>query len=309
MPGAEAIHLPLVIQLQLAAMDARATVQSVLLKAKVVAAKLGLKDDELALWIEDELNGYADSPRDLASYRIIPVQPIAHNPYVGEIPVQIGANPDPALYRALHELPMTQSIAEIEELASRPSGNLRADFPPTLASIINEMASATFPLRWKFGPSQLRGILEAVRQRTLTWALELEAGGVVGEGFSFTLQEKAAAVSITNHFNNSNVGNAGAVSDGGVVNSVQHVHSEGLDLASVLELVGQIRANLSALPLSAQDAVKSEVSLIESEAASSNPSDGKIVAALKSIKATCEGAAGNLVASGVVTGIGALFGS
>lgn len=309
MPGAEPAHTPLVIQLQLAAMDAQATVQSVLLKAKVVAAKLGLKDDDLALWIEDELNGYMGSPRDLAPYRTIPVQPIAHNPFVGEIPVQIGAKPDPLLYRALHELPMTQSIAEIEQLAGRPTGNLRADFPPDLASIVNELASASFPLRWKFGPSQLKGILEAVRQRALTWALELEAGGVVGEGFSFTLQEKAAAVSITNHFNNSNVGNAGTVSGGGVVNNVQHVHAEGIDLASVITLIGQVRANLGGLPPSAQAAVEAEVKLIESEAESPTPSNSKIVSGLKSIKATCEGAAGNLVASGIVTGIGALFGA
>jgi len=43
-------------------------------------------------------------------------------------------------------------------------------------------------------------------------ALQLEAGGVVGEGFNFTLIEKTTAMTITNNITNSNVSTLGNVS-------------------------------------------------------------------------------------------------
>jgi len=41
--------------------------------------------------------------------------------------------------------------------------------------------------------SQLRGILDAVRTSVLNWSLKLEADGIVGDGMSFSPDEKKIA--------------------------------------------------------------------------------------------------------------------
>ena len=48
-------------------------------------------------------------------------------------------------------------------------------------------------------------IPEIVKNKVLDWALELEEKGVIGEGVSFSAQEKAAAHTIVFNINNSNI--------------------------------------------------------------------------------------------------------
>lgn len=205
-------------QLQMAAVDNAASVTSLLLKAKLVSSKLGLAGSEMAQWIAHELDGYVGSVAALPSYRVIAAEPLAINPMRGEIPVQLSDDSPDVLRRALFELHFTNSISEIEALIARGNvSNLRVPLDSELQQIVNELTTHKMPLRYRFGPGQLTAVVEAVRSRTLTWALDLEAGGVVGADHQFTLNEKAAAVSITNNFSNNNIGNVGDVKHGGQV--------------------------------------------------------------------------------------------
>ena len=68
--------------------------------------------------------------------------------------------------------------------------------------------------------------------------------------------------------------------------------------------IAQVRASMTALPAEHQKAIAVPLTVLEAEARSGAPSQPKIRSALLTIKSVAEGAAGNLVASG----IGALIG-
>lgn len=65
---------------------------------------------------------------------------------------------------------------------------------------------------------------------------------------------------------------------------------------------------MAALPPEDQRAIAEPLALLEAEAASSAPSQSKIHSALQTIKTVTEGAAGNLVASGIAVQIGQMLG-
>ena len=290
-------------------MDHQGSVTSLLMKAKVVASKLGMSKSELAGWISHELDGYAGSGAEVPHYRILATEPVAQTPYHGEIPVRVGHPADENLLKALFEMPFTNPISEIEALVAKSNVSaLRVPFPPGLRKLIAELSGQNHPLRYRFGPGQLNAVVEAVRTRTLQWALDLEEGGVIGENFQFTLEEKAAAVTITNNFNNSNVGNVGDVTTGGQVINSQSM-TNAVEIDKLAAFLGQLEPALTSLPAEVQKAIAEPVSVLNAEVKSPQPSQSKIRSALTSLKATCEGAAGNLVASGVLALVGPLLGS
>jgi len=73
-------YMPLVIQLQQAAMDEGVSASSLLLKAKLVASKLGLPHSDMARWIGHELDGYAGAGAELPSCRLLTVEPFCDQP-------------------------------------------------------------------------------------------------------------------------------------------------------------------------------------------------------------------------------------
>jgi hypothetical protein len=95
-------------------------------------------------------------------------------------------------------------------------------------------------------------------------------------------------------------------------NSRMNVHSTDNSINVVSSISGerlagfiaQVRASMSALPAEQQQAIAEPIAVLEAEAGSPAPSQSKILSALQTIKTIAEGAAGNLVASG----IGALIG-
>ncbi len=64
--------------------------------------------------------------------------------------------------------------------------------------------------------------------------------------------------------------------------------------------LAQVKPNLAALPEDKRAAATEAVAMLEAEAASASPSQSKIQTALQSLKTVCEGAAGNLIASGIL---------
>ena len=85
-------------------------------------------------------------------------------------------------------------------------------------------------------------------------------------------------------------------------NSVNVV--SGISGEQLTGFIAQVRASMAALPAERQNAIAEPLAVLEAEARSGAPSQSKIRSALMTIKSVAEGAAGNLVASG----IGALIG-
>src|SRR5260370_40923795 len=112
------------------------------------------------------------------------------------------------------------------------------------------VAALEFPtdVRCLLNKSDLREIVGHIRNEILRWSMELEKAGIVGEGLSFSKQEKEKAQSIEFHFHGvQNVSNVlGDVAEGGRVTISQQA-SQGVDPRGFADLAIQLRKNLDDL--------------------------------------------------------------
>lgn len=178
-------------------------VLTVLRKAKRLASKLGV--DDINHWLKCERDGY--SPGDtLPKYRVVK----GHIVYDtnGFLPAGFGMVMDgtfnyPGGIILDHRLPhkMGELVALIMQSQERGyeftvalrdeeiCHALRNGMPPFHADQV------TFRLKLNIG--QIRAIPEAVKDKILDWALELEQRGVLGKDMSFNEREKELAHGIT----------------------------------------------------------------------------------------------------------------
>ncbi len=178
----------LILELQRDAMDGGQTATDLLRKALVVARKLGIT--EFQDWVTHELNGYPPET-EIPDYREVVGEVKAWNPRNGWIPVFIE---DTNLAKVCSRRHLGQSIGTIEALV-RDNGTqtLHAPFPPDMEADFMKNMGKPFKPTLHVGANQASGILEAVKNTILNWALDLESRGVLGEDMSFTVQEKQAA--------------------------------------------------------------------------------------------------------------------
>jgi len=195
MPQTSLVH-----ELQTLAQSKATDLGELLRRAKVVAVKLGLRDT--SEWIEHELNGYPATHK-VPAYRRIATELMTANRIHGAYPVMFeGEGPIAELAAHFSSAPMHQSLGELADLVSRnKSGSLELGVTPREMSVLVQCISDLDLVRVyrRTSPSALAGILDAVQNKILDWALELEARGVLGEGMTFSAQERQAAASVTIH--------------------------------------------------------------------------------------------------------------
>lgn len=199
----------LVHQLQSEAIDDTASIISLLMKAKLVAAKLSL--DDLTEWIEFELGGFP-SRSQVPAYRRFQHLPEAFNPYVGWIPINFGAASQDLL-NEFTTIYIQESISNIEKHVGE-SGKLEICMPEMLSGILYAGSNSpeNFKISWRFSANSLSGVLAAVRGRILTWSLDLEKQGILGEGVNFSFKEKEiASMVFKNDFNGAVINNNGVL--------------------------------------------------------------------------------------------------
>ncbi len=203
---------PLVIQLQQLASDTDCDIEKLLNKAYLVASKLESKD--FLKFISSEMKGYTCKSDKLPEYRIFLGDLKAQNPYHGLIPFILPEDMDDMVRRIY----CFQSLPSLKSVIDANSDNIEYTLPNSALSLLMEM-QGDFPMMPKLliSKTSIISIFHAVREAILTWSLDLERKGVLGESFRFTLQEKTAAMSNqTFHIANMQ-GVAGNVS-GGTVN-------------------------------------------------------------------------------------------
>ena len=91
---------------------------------------------------------------------------------------------------------IVHGVASIEGLVSRGRGTgLILQFSAEMqTALMRHCSDPCPPVPCAVVPrSQLHGILDAVRNAILTWSLELESDGIVGDGMSFLPKEKGIA--------------------------------------------------------------------------------------------------------------------
>jgi len=291
----------LVLELQALAISRDTSVVQLARTAKLVAVKLGLAD--AVEWIESELNGYEDLPA-LPAYRRLRGECQAFNPYRRRwIPVNFR---DVDIQSLCSDALVSQPLGSIESVINAETDHAFFSFSFQQERELQRIFQENMKFGIRIAKNQLEGIFDAVRNLVLNWSLELEQAGVLGENMSFTLTEKRGAKPVSQQFFIQNAGVVGNVTDNATVTNHQTVNGS-LSVDRIRELIQQAKSALPALPPNTASQVRVVLDELDAESRQSAPNEGKLRGALTSLRTVCEGAAGNLVASGIVTAVTALL--
>jgi len=236
-----------VLELQGLAADVSNDIVGVLIKAKMIAVKLNLP--ELAEWFDYELDGYPDGVA-LPDYRIGQGVVRGWYPRHGWINVQY-RNIEPAIITMIQEYGLSDSISALRNLREADD-NLRLGMPPEKIKMLFPSNSAPSEVCWFINASKLECIVTTVRNKILTWALDLETKGILGEGVVFSAKEKEVAPSTTYNTNNfygsvNNLGAIGAGNHGSIYQNNINLINNFESLSLVLKNYGLADENISDL--------------------------------------------------------------
>jgi hypothetical protein len=226
---------PIVLELQDLASDSSNDLGDLLRKALLVASKLKL--DEFRQWLNFELGGYPDA-LSVPAYRVVVGDLRAHNPINGLVPLIFS---DKAFAALMKRRSLTESIGAMEYSVNDGGKNeIAYGFPPETEARLMQLQSNPFPMKplLVVGRNQLAAILGSVRTNVLTWALTLEAEGIVGDGLSFSEKERGIANSRHVHINNFQ-GVFGNVSHGGQVQQNNSMTVVEAGLSSLMSHLGE----------------------------------------------------------------------
>lgn len=299
----------LVEELQKDALNQDVKVTELLQKSLVVATKLKL--NVFASWVRLKLDVYGET--EVPEYRVLHGTPQVFNPYRGYQPLHFGSVEHAKLFSKMH---FNTPIGQIEHdlIGARKSGSdaFQVSYSPDIEKHLMDAIKFRLQPSLHMNASQVQGILDAVRKIILEWSLKLEADGITGEGMSFstTEKERAQAQAVTYNIKNYIHGN---IHDSQVqIESVSSTQSSVIefDIAQVAKLVDALKSTIDILGLDekGRKEATSEIATLEAQINSPNPKHSILRGSLGSIRRILEGAAGNLVASGLLNQIGAMFG-
>jgi len=169
----------LMAEIEAAAVDASTEVGVILRKCLVLSARISLA--ELKTWAEHELSGYSEAV-ELPPYRVIAAEPRGYfigGGMAGELQIPLTALPE-KLRNRFHYLELRQSITNLEETVEaarrKGQGELNSQWPTEIVAMYCSRiySNATCLAAWsEFSIGQVRGAVEAVRNRVLSFVLRL----------------------------------------------------------------------------------------------------------------------------------------
>lgn len=281
----------LIAEIQRDAINDDASVSSLLRKVKLAAAKLKL--DDLASWVDLELNGYPN--RDVPNYRRASGPVRWWNPYRGWQPL----GGDATILNKLSEATFGDSVASIEAMVHDKTGSLISTFPPELLQILSDgMGINVAQAGVEISKAAAIGILDAVRTATLNWAIEMEKAGVHGENLSFSSAEQSSAQSASTVFHINSIGSF--TGNLGVGNTSGDITTAPLNIERVRNLVSQVKAHAQTLTNEGVDGRELTRCLAAIEAQLQNKDPSLLRLALKRLQEVVVKASGGLVAHGVL---------
>ncbi|WP_421179783.1 hypothetical protein [Aeromonas enteropelogenes] len=264
-----------------------------LLRRAMVAARL-LKLPEWATWISHELQGYPDGA-DLPSYRLLHGELKVMNPVRGLIPFQID---NAELTDMLSESRFYQPISTLEEL-DVPGKMVRYFFSSEQTMLIMREMQLDMVPEVSLGANQVHGLIEAVRNKVLIWALDLAESGIQGEGMSFTRQEQQQAqqpatthIHITGDITNSQIL---AGSPGSKQQQTVAQEDKMLALNELLPWLERMmtEGRIQDVDL---DELRTDIATLQAQAVSPKPKWPVVQMVASSVKAILEGASGGVLA-------------
>jgi AbiTii len=242
----------LVLELQNDARCSSSPILDLLRNALVVATKLNLLDFQK--WINQELDGY-DRINEAPDYRFVQGIIETIGPYSG-----VGYHKGIVTHDVLIAQPLSELIALTKSSISSSSSRVHLPF---------------FSLEWNnqtegsVSIASIEQIENAVRNIILKQSLKLESLGILGEGMTFSLEEKEAAVKyiITNF--QTFLGAVGAVQNGND-NIAKVEQTFNLNNAEILQAIADLRDQVSTLSADRQSVANGAIADLET--AVSNPS-------------------------------------
>ena len=296
----------LVFELQADAINEKVSCSDLLRKALAVSTKLAVEDIEK--WIRQELNGYPRSSVDeVPDYRVIHGQVKVLTPYQHLQPFNYG---DAEITEILSRREIKQPIAELVALLEdKKTGSLiHLPLPPNIAESLRIKVSTGFSLILIVPDTEIVGILNAVRNRILEWALELEKRGVVGKGKTFSTEERRIADQVTYQ----TINNIGSMQNSQFLQNSPGASQNfqmNTDLNQVLGFIEQINTKKSQLGLDEESAseLDAKISTIQSSLQKTKPNPKIMTEALKSIRSILERVTGNVAANVLLVQIAKLL--
>ena len=119
--------------------DGKGSLTDVLLKTKILMHKIG--HQELAEWVNDELNGYPEG-KQVPPYRIVHSRLVGHLQNIAYVNSNVGlptAHLSEKMRKNFQENEMRQSISVIEHLANNSEGHLKVPIGPEFHHKIDEV--------------------------------------------------------------------------------------------------------------------------------------------------------------------------
>ena len=277
----------LVPELVIMASNPSVPTDDLLRRALVVAKRLNV--GELVSWIDAELNGYKID-QEVPDYRAVRGLLRAIDLFSGRsIPIEVNSA---KLAHKLSTMPLRQSITELEHLAASPSG-VKINYGHEWHQALTEHLEDDLSPYVSVSSAQLLAVISSARNRVLDWGLDLEGRGILGEGMSFTQQEKQAVQEQHYHFGNVS-GSQIQISSNG---SIQTQANTRTDIEALKGLVQALGAALADAKGDAADELRADIATLKAQAESPKPKWEIIKATARSIKTVAEGAAGNVLAS------------
>lgn len=190
--------MSLVEEIQAGALNRDVPVVDLLRRVKLAAAKLKLSDT--LDWVDRELQGYFADEDKVPFYRVASGMLMLESPFHGSRP----ARGDPKMINMLSVAFFREPISALESMVNLPGDRVVTSIDTELAQALVKSGN-TQRYSIHFSKSVVIMIADSVRNLVLDWAINLEAQGILGEGVSFTVEEKQKAaqhtpnVQITNY--------------------------------------------------------------------------------------------------------------
>jgi hypothetical protein len=278
----------IVLELQRDALDRQVPISDLLRKAYVVAKKLRIA--EFQNWVSQELNGY-ERAEDIPKYRQVNGSIKAWNPFHGWQAVIFH---DPEREEILSRRACGQSIAEIESLLAgkERSDSLMMPFTAAQEQILRKAIHFDTQITLMISSTAMVRIVDAVRTTILNWAMKLEEDGIIGEGLSFTPNERQIADRSSYNINNFFGSVQGAQIQQGTSGSFQVSFAKQFDQTALNEFFSLLRKEMPSLGLSSEieQELDAEIKTAEAQARSPKPKNNVIRESLSSIRRIIEGA-------------------
>ncbi|WP_318433899.1 AbiTii domain-containing protein [Photobacterium leiognathi] len=288
----------LVLELQRDALNKMASVTDLLRKAFVVSKKLQIV--EMETWIRNELYGYENVETTIPDYRKIRGEVKVFNPYRGWQPLNMGSSKIAELLSTRH---IGQPVSELDSLVNEHQQNiLQVPFAQETKNQIMNLMKVPLEPSLLVPQTEIVGILDTIRNEILNWSLDLESRGILGDGMSFTKEEKMAASKITYQVTNNiqNMNNSQFQQDSaGATQTLTICNENSSNIKEFIKHFYEVKDSLDLDDLAKRE-LCTEVKTVELQLESPKPKQSIISESIKSIRSILEGVTGSIVATGLL---------